>query len=282
MELVSSVQSYRDKFATGLAKRYLPNLLPGETAPDYGLAIELAVRDVRVAVDRLSELDDQVAYARTDQVSRSKERLKLVREELYPRTVAVRGEIDLALGRDQGMGLHGMRGRTRRSPPALQRQLKYALARLADPERKTPALKHRQAFVDRDRWLQQLQPLYLELETLSRAIERGRAEVPALTSEKNAAMAAYDLSYRDALALVKAAFTAAGLTGTLITNLKPYYQRRRMAAQARRKRQARAAASAVTEPAAKTAAPATQDKDRVAVPVSIAEWLEDNRRLVNA
>ena len=82
------------------------------------------------------------------------------------------------------------------------------------------------------------------------------------------------------LRLTETAFAAAGLNGKLITNLKPYYQRRRLAAQARKKRQARAAAAEPPEPAAKEAAPPVKDSDRVAVPVSIARWLEDNRRLV--
>ena len=280
MDLVSSIRSFREKLALGLAERYSRRLLPGETPPDYTLVLELAVRDVRAALDLLVELDDQVAFARTDQTCRQIDRSRLVCEELYPRTVAVRGEIDLAFGR-RGGWIHGMKGRTRRSPPALQVQLRRAIGRLADQEREPPPPKNRHAVVDRERWLQQLQPLYLELAALTKKIDLGTHAVPALIAEKKAAMAAFDLSYRDALRLAKAAFVAAGLSGKPIDSLKPYYQRRRMSAQARKKRQARAAAAAaVPEKAVEKAAPPAKDTDRVAVPVSIARWLEDNRRLV--
>ncbi len=280
MDLVSSIKSYQEKLSARLAERYSRRLRPGETLPDYGLVLELAVRDLRAALDLLAELDDKVAIARTEQVCRQIDRCTLVREELHPRAVAVRGEIDLAFGRRKGGWLHGMRGRTRRSPPALEAQLRRAVRRLADPERKPPP-KNRHAAVDRDRWLRQLQPPYLELVALSERIDLGRHAVPALTAEKNAAMAAFDHSYRDALRLAKAAFAAAGLSGKPIKNLKPYYQRRRMSAQARKKRQARAAAAAaVPEQAAEKAPLPAKDTDRVAVPISIAEWLEDNRRLV--
>ncbi len=274
MSLISSIQTYQEKLEAGLAERYSRRLRPGEAAPDYRLLLDLVVRDVRAALNLLSELDDQVAFARSDQVSRQMERSRLVREELHPRTVAVRGEIDLAFGRPQGSSLHGMKGRTRRSPPALQLQLRRAVYRLA--EREPPPPKNPHSIVDRDRWLRQLQPLYLKLVALSREIDLGRHAVPALTADKNRAMAAFDLSYRYALNLAKAAFAAAGLSGKPIENLKPYYQRRRLSAQARKKRLARAAAVAVPE----QAAPPARDSDRVAVPVSIARWLEDNRRIV--
>lgn len=279
MSLVSSIKSYQKQLVQGLAGRFSRHLRPGETLPDYHLALELAVRDVRAALDLLVDLDDRVAFARSDQLSSQVARSTLVREELYPRTVAVRGEIDLAFGRQRGGWLHGMRGRTRRSPPALEAQLRRAVDRLAHPDRKLPKLKNRYAVVDRDRWLRQLRPLYLELAELSKKIDLGRHAVPALTAEKNAAMGAYDLSYRDALRLAKAAFAAAGLDGTPIRNLKPYYQRRRMSAQARKKRQARAAAK-VPERTVEEAAPPKKVPDRVAVPKSVVKWLEANRRLV--
>ncbi len=281
MDLVSSLKSYREKLAVRLAERYSGRLRPDETPPDYVQVLELAVRDVRATLDLLSKLDDEVAFARTDQLSRQTARSKLVREELYPRAVVVRGEIDLAFGRRKGGWLHGMKGRTRRSPPALEMQLRRAVNRLADGEREPPPPKNRHAAVDRDRWLRQLQPLYLQLVELNKKIDLGKHAVPALTSEKNAAMVAFDRSYRDALRLAKATFAAAGLDGTLIKNLKPYYQRRRMSAQARKKRRDRAAA-AKPEQALEPATPPARDTDRVAVPVSIVEWLKDNRRLVGA
>ncbi len=281
MSLVSSIDSYRERFAVRFDERYSRHLRPGETLPDHGLILELAVREMRAHLDLLSELDDQVAFARTDQVHLGMERTELVREELYPRTVAVRGEIDLAFGRQQGRLVHGMEGRTRRTAPALEAQLRRAVRRLADPERELPPPKNRHAVVDRRRWLRQLQPLYRELAALSKQLHLGEHAVPALTAEKNAAMAAFDLSYRDALSLAKSAFVAAGV-GALIKNLKPYYQRRRLAAKARKKRQARAAAAGVPDQAVEKAEPPARDTDRVAVPVSIAEWLEDNRRLVGA
>ena len=142
MSLVASIERHQEMLVARLDERYSPRLRPGEALPDYGLFLELAVREMRAALDLLSELDDRVAFARTDQVCLGMERSKLVREELYPRTVAVRGEIDLAFGRLQGRLLHGMKGRTRRSPPALEAQLRRAVHRLADPERPSPPPKN--------------------------------------------------------------------------------------------------------------------------------------------
>ncbi len=280
MDLVSSIKVYREKLSARLAERYAPGLRPGEEVPDYALVLDLAVRDVRAAVQRLSDLDDEVAFARTDQVCRVEERARLVREQLYPRAVAVRSEIDLAFGRPQASWFHGMKGRTRRTGPSLEVQLRLAVRRLANLERPLPAPKNRYAVVDRDRWLRQLQPPYQELVALNRKIAAAKPVIVGLTLDKNAAMAAFDLSYRDALNLATATFTAAGLTGTPIKHIKPYYQRRRLSAQARKKRQARAAA-AVPDQAATQAAPPAKDSDRVAVPIPMAEWLENNRRLVS-
>jgi hypothetical protein len=276
MELWSSVDAYKVKLAAAIGERYSPRLRPGEELPDYALALELAVRDVQAALARLMQLDDEADHASVQCDLLRLERDRLVREEVYPAAVSVRGSIDLAFGPRHGFHVHGMKGRTRRRASALEEQVGRAVRRLTHPDLKLPPPKNAYSNVDREGWIRQLEPLYRRFRELHREVVRSSERtVPRLIGEEQRAMASFDAAYQDALRLVTAAFKAARFDAKAAKNLKPYYQRRRLSRRAEKKRQTRAA-SAVAE---QTPKPARfgKDTDRVEIPKPVAEWLEAQR-----
>ncbi len=276
MELVTSIESNKAGLATALAERYAPRLREGETLPDWVLTLELAARDVMAALQRLVELDDSAAHAVVAHEKLRIERYLLARDELYPRAVAVRGSIVLAFGRERGGDLHAMKGRTRRKPQALERQLRRMLKLLTDPDRELPPKKNPHAAVDRDGWIRQLQPGYLELVKLNRRFGPSEKALSSLVSDKRSAMKAFDAAYVPALRYAAAVFKMAGFDARRIRNLKPYYQRRRLSRLAREKRAARAAAAGAM-PALEKARPTAKEAARVAMPEKVASWMEKNR-----
>ncbi len=275
MELVSSIRAHKGRLAAAVAERYASRLREGESLPDYALQLELAGRDVKAALKRLIELDDQVDDAEVERDLLRLERNALAVEELYPRAVAVRGEIDLAFGREEGRHFHGMRGKTRRRAPLLLEQLRPLVIRLKNRKR-LPVRANPHARVDRHRWIRMLMPHYRKLTQLNSEVERLRDHVvPGLILHKSAAMRAFDDAYGDALRLVTATYRLARLDPRLIQRLKPYYRRRRLSRQAKNKRQARAVAEA--RAAAAKPRPAGRENARVAVSKTVMQWLDKHR-----
>lgn len=278
MELVSSIKAAKPHLAEALAERYAPNLREGEELPDYGLALELAVRDVMSTLALLLELDDQVAFAAADRKNLGHERQRLVDEEVYARVVAVRGAIDLAFDQVTARYLHGLRGRTERKPPGLERQLRRTLFRLTDSSLSWPPARNPHAAVDRAGWIRQLEPLYRELKKLNDAFGGSEHRLGGLVTEKKKAMAAFDVAYADGLRYVRSSYKLAGFDDRILKNLKPYHQRRRLSERARKARQARAAAAeGAVQPAPEASRPAAKENTRVAIPKAVARWLRQNR-----
>ncbi len=292
MELVASVKRYTPALVAALVERYAPNLSEGETLPDYGLALELVVRDVTAALARLVELDDEVAYAAVDHMQLGHKRKSLAEDELYPRAVAVRGAIEVAFGKERGGRLHGIKGRTERKAPALERQLRRTVYRLTDPERELPPRKNPYAVVDRAGWIRQLEPRHRDLINLNSEFGLSGRRLEGLVIDKREAMKTFDIAYTDGLRYVRACFKSAGFDTKLLKNLKPYYRRRRLSKRARKVREARAAAT-VAQPGAQPRAqpdtqpgaqpgpedvrPSAKDVSRVAVPKTVAKWLDQHR-----
>ncbi len=278
MELVAAVRAYRERLAAAIGERYAPRLQRGESLPDYVLMLELAARDLTAALKRLIELDDRVDYGEVGRDLRRLERNALAVEVLYPCAVSVRGEMDLAFGREAGRGFHGMRGKTRRRAPLLLAQLRQLVQCLEAPDCALPERRNPHVRVDRARWSHLLVPRYRELVKLDAEVTRLRDHVvPALILEKNAAMETFDSAYGDALRLVATIFRLARFDLGLIKNLKPYYQRRRLSALARKKREARAAASAGAKAAPEKARPPASKPSRVAISKTVQRWLEQHR-----
>ncbi len=286
MELTSSVKSYKGKLAVAISERYAPQLQKGEALPDYVLMLELAVRDAQSALDRLVALDDEVDDVAIELGLQRSERDRLVSEELFPRAVTVRQAIELAFGKERGSTFHGLKGRTRRKPAGLLRQVMRMLRRLTDPERELPAPKHRFVAIDRDRWRRQLQGPYQRLSQLEKSITRGGAELSSLVYFRKRAMEAFDVAYGDALRQVIVAFQLARFDSRMIKNLKPYYQRRRLSRKARKQRDARAARAAeqAAEASSETSGDEAEEAStrfrplageaRATLSKSVAKWLQ--------
>ena len=124
MAVVSAIESNKAILGAKLAERYGRGLRNGETSPDWILALELTGRDVIAALKRLIELDDRVDRAAVEHEELRLKRDRLVRDDLYPRAVTVRGSIVLAFGREEGGNIHFMKGRTPRKADALERQVR--------------------------------------------------------------------------------------------------------------------------------------------------------------
>ncbi len=188
MALASSVEAHKARLAAAIRERYSPRLRPGEELPDYVLALELTVRDVQAALQELIRLDDAVDFASAKYKNLRREQDLLVRDEVYPHTVSVRGSIDLAFGRSMGAWVHGMKGRTRRGASPLRSQLERMVRLLTAPDLELPPPKSPRAVVDRDVWIRQVQPLCRKLVELNSEVVRRRDHaLPALAGEKNAA-----------------------------------------------------------------------------------------------
>ncbi len=85
MELVASIEGHRERLLAALAERYGPRLRDGEILPDWGLELELTVRDVLAALKRLVELDDQVDRRSSEHETLRLRRDRLVGDDIYPR-----------------------------------------------------------------------------------------------------------------------------------------------------------------------------------------------------
>ena len=59
--LVASIEAFKEPVLEGIAKRYDALLEEGETLPDFDFALDLLSREVRTAIDRLCELDHELA-----------------------------------------------------------------------------------------------------------------------------------------------------------------------------------------------------------------------------
>ncbi len=290
-EITASVEYYKRKLAAAAGERYTPRLREGEALPDYALALDLAVRDAQAALDRLVELDDQADDADVDLLLMRSERDCLIAEELHPRAVAVRGAIDGAFGKERGRSIHGMAGRTRRRPALLARQVRILLGRLGRPEGELPEPKNRFAVVDPQGWRRLLQPSLQRLVKLEKKISLRAKELEGHQVFRKRAMREFDAAYADALRFVAAAFAMARLGSEAIKDLKPYYLRRRLSAEARKKREARAAQAAESAAAASAREVAGEadaeeirplaKETRAALSKTVAKWLE-KRQLVGS
>jgi hypothetical protein len=277
MELLSSIRAYKQQLASAVTERYASRLCDGESLPDYALLLELAGRDVKAALNHLIALDDKVDDAEVERDFLRADRNTLAAEEVHPLAVSVRGEIDLAFGREEGRHFHGMKGKTRRRASLLLEQLRLLVVRLKNGN-PLPARRNRHARVDRERWADMLMPPYRKLEKLNAEVERLRDHVvPALILQKNAAMKAFDGAYGDALRLVTASLRMARLHPALIKKLKPYYQRRRLSQRAAKKRQVRAAAAEAMAAPAKPRPGTDRKSARIAVSKAVMQWLDKHR-----
>ena len=284
MALVASIEAHRESLVAALAERYAPQLADGEVLPDWGLELDLTVRELLAALKRLVDLDDRADSASVERELLRRKRDRLVSDDIYPRVVSVRGSIDLAFGRERGRTIHLMKGRTDRTSWGLARQLRLMVNRLADPAYELPPAANPHVPVDREGWVRELKPRHDELVMLIDSFGLSGRAVEGAVYEKRVAMETFDADYGDTLRHLQALFRRARFGARLVRNLRPYYQRRRLARRARKARQARAAATAAgaAAPAPEETRPPREEREtaRAPVPQNVAEWLKRRLRLV--
>ena len=279
MALVSSIESHRESLLEALAERYAPRLRDGEVLPDWGLELDLTVREVLETLKGLVERDDELERESVEHGLLRRKRDRLVSDDVYPRAVSVRGSIDLAFGRKRGRDIHLMEGRTDRTAWGLARQLRILVNRLANPEYELPAAKNPHVPIDREGWVRELRPRHDELVELNHSLSLSQKGLDIILHYKNEAMEAFDLAYGDGLRHIQVSFRRAGFDARILRNLRPYYQRRRLARRARKAREARAAAAASAPAPEKTPQPDEEKETaRAPVPQNVAEWLKKRLR----
>lgn len=238
--LLGSIESLKEKAAAGFARRFAEELRDGEAVPDQTLALELAGRAVKTAMDALDAADD--AYRR-EAIGRNHLNdacVHVADTEVYPEAIEVRRSITARFGREAARSVHGMEGRTRRKPKALKPQLDYLVGALRDPKHRLPPPLRPGAVVDRGRWLNQIEPGYEKLRAMLRELEELEHLEARLRDERDDELEAFDAVYAEALGLVRAVYGLGGIPKKLIWNLLPTVQQRRLRDKARGEREARA------------------------------------------
>lgn len=244
--LIAAVHIYGATIAEAVNNRLSPALLDGETLPDHRLTLELAARTVEHACDQLTELDDQHTFATADRDAAQARLVQITKQELYPQTVAVRRAIDAALGKKAGAKLHSFSGATPRNIEPLRKHVRKLLRRLQNPALRLPNPLPGET-VNREVWLRRLDEPYRKLAANHRQLANCQNLFLVVTRERTAAMSHFDTLYTETLHLVDALFRLAGLSDKILKTLRPYYQRRRLSAQARKRRRSRADDAAVSQ-----------------------------------
>jgi hypothetical protein len=236
--LLSAITGFKQEAETGYRARLGAELRDGETLPDQGLALELAGRTVRTAIDKLKQADRVYCqHVATRQVL-SNACQRVARDEVYPELVAVRREIEMRFGREAGRGLHGLEGSTRRKPLRIQPQVERLVRRLSEwemPEPLRPAPPG-----EREDWLRRLEPGSKKLTRLLKELQSSELREALLRDDRDFEMDSFDVDYAAALDYVRSVFRLAGLDTSWIWSLLPTVQRRRLKAKARQEAEARA------------------------------------------
>ncbi len=239
--LLASIDSYKELLAETLSRRHRPRLLPGETLPDYLLLLELTGRDVQDALDLLIESDDTLHRRKARRFALQVERDELLQRTAYQRLSAVRRQIDGVFGREAGVLVHAMKGRTPRTAKRLEVEIDRLVRLLKNPQAAFPEPRVPGFEQERKLWLRLLADPREETRRLRKKLLSLKTEVRGLVVRRRQAMAEFDLVYAEAVRYLKAVMVMAREDISMIKLLRPRYQRRRNAKRAREKREARAA-----------------------------------------
>ncbi|MCP3964180.1 MAG: hypothetical protein GY719_40640 [bacterium] len=265
--LLSSIDVLKASIEEKLAERFEPRLRPGETLPDYGLALDLAGRDVQAALDRLVDLDDELFLKTVEREGLQQSREEILKEEVYPRLVNVRGAIDRAYERRGARLIHRMEGRTPRKPTDIEHVVENLLRVLGDPDATMPLRKASAPRDQREEWLRLLAEPHELARSMGKEQKKCEGVIARLGIFRRRAMDDFDQVYAQILRYVKAKLVLTGESTESLRHLRPHYQRRKMARQARQKREARA------ETRSAAAEPERGKQVREAVRSTVAKWL---------
>ena len=241
--LRASIDAFKTDVAEGLGQRLAPELIEGETLPDFSLSLDLLARSVESSLERLRAAEHQLIDRGIELAKVRRESEKLARHEIYPRVVLVRRLIDTQFGKEDGRRVHGMAGKTLRKPRRLHGQLEYLVWALEAGRQEPSKSLFKGLASEREAWMRQLKPGYEQLTALLDDMANLEAIEQLARDTKNEAIRKFDDAYGQARRLLEANFDFAGFSGKLAKLLRSYVHRRRLSQEARRKRQARAEGS---------------------------------------
>ncbi len=270
--LVASIRVHKAEVAAALRERLAPALRPGESLPDHELTLELAGRSVELAFDRLEELDERHRRAKAERAHFAGELERVAKQELYPRAVSVRRQIDDALGREAGSELHTFTGKTPRVTARLKAHVERAVSRLGGRRRELPATQDPGQPVDRAGWKRRLEAPLRALDEADEQLVRWTAELNAAGDRRQQAMQQFDAVYNEALHLAEAAYLMAGIGEKMIKSLRSGACRRRLARRARQKREARAGGQDAGPAPSEARPAATARRPAAGVVTAVSRW----------
>lgn len=262
--LISAFEVYEKSIVEGLERRHRPLLREGEILPDYGLSLDLTAREVRGAIGLLVDLDQEHSAHKAELEGLRHARNELVKRELHPCAVTVRGSIDSLLGREAGSEFHGMRGKTPRKLPRLAVAVKGLAQSLEHVQADPPEAGRPGLGSVRELWLDLLRAARKQLAGNTQRLRRAKARDEHLRLDKTTAMKEFDVVYSQALRKLEAMMIEARVDAGLIKSLRSRSQRRRMRKRARQKRAARAAAKAAAPAATESSSEAAEEAAREA------------------
>ncbi len=236
---LASLETSRHKVAARLGEHLAPELRDGETLPDFALAFDLIGRSVKTARGELLEADRQYDRSIKDYNYLSR-RAKWAADDARPDVRRVRGSIDGVYGKAGGERIHGIVGKLSQDPWGLRDQLCNIIRRLHDraakwPPPATPGYEK----VDRNAWLEELEPAGAELEEILKGLERLRSEKTFQCDERKAALKASKAVLGKARRLLTAAYEIAGFNRRHTNDLLPRREVRQRGRQARVRREER-------------------------------------------
>ncbi len=238
--LRGAIESRKPQVADGFRRRFAAELRDGEEVPDQTLALELASRSVMRAVEELDLADKDYSGQCTRRQALNVACFSVAKEEVYPELVDVRRSIDAKFGQRNARFYHRIEGRTRRKPLALYPQLDRLVGLLKNPEQAMPKPVRPGVKVDRQGWLNRLEPGYLKLKAMLEQLEEEEKQEKHRRDDRDWELESFDIVYSEALDFVRSVFCLAGIDEKVIWHLLPNIQRRRLRGKARQEREARA------------------------------------------
>jgi hypothetical protein len=236
--LLSAIEQWKDAAAAGFRAKLEAGLRDGETVPDQALALELAGRSVKAAIDALVQAD-AVYCDHADARKKLDRACNRLAGEIYPELVDVRRAVDTRFGRDAGRRFHGLEGSTRRKPRRLHPQLEGMVTALRSPESLPQPLRPGPPG-EREHWLAQLEPGYEELTRRLRELVDREIMEASRRKDRDFELESFDLEYNETLGFVRSVFRFAGIDEEIRWKLHPWVRRRQLKGKARRESEARA------------------------------------------
>ena len=237
--LRGAIETFKHDAAAGFDERFADELHDGETMPDLAVALELTVRSVWTSLEELSDADHLYCRRAMERRRLEKARRDVSEHDVYPAVRDLRHNLESLFGKKDGRELHGMKGPTRRKPKRLLPQLQDLVPWLRDPQRELPAPRLAGTRVDRNAWVDQVEPGYKQLTRMTRELEDREQAEQYQRQVRDIALEDFDEVYGEALTFVRSVFQLAGYGERVKWHLLPTVERRRLKREARWEREAR-------------------------------------------